>query len=118
MDTRTIDTEGVVRRHLQTFVERKGLDAIVSDYTDEACLLNESSTHRGKPEIRRFFEDFIAGLPPRAIDEFALRSLRVDGDVAHITWSAGRELLLGTDTFVVRGGKIVSQTVAMYRLPR
>lgn len=118
MNTRSTDTEGVVRRHLQTFVERKGLDAIVSDYADEACLLSESSPHRGRPEIRRFFEDFIAGLAPGAIDEFALRSLRVDGDVAYITWSAGRELPFGTDTFVVRHGKIVAQTVAIYTLPQ
>jgi hypothetical protein len=30
-----------------------------------------------------------------------------------ITWSAGTDVPLGTDTFVVRDGKIVSQTFAM-----
>lgn len=116
MNTRSTDTERVVRRHLQAFVEQKGLDAIVSDYADEACFLSEGSEYRGRQEIRRFFEGFIAALPPRAIAEFALRSLRVDEDVAYITWSAGRELPLGTDTFFVRNGKIVSQTFAMYTL--
>ena len=48
---------------------------------------------------------------------FALRNLRVPREVAHITWSVGRELPLGTDTFVVREGKIVSQTFAMYSAP-
>lgn len=114
MDMRPTDTELVVRRHLQVFLEQQGLDAIVSDYDDQACFLTESNVYRGKQAIRSFFDAFIASLPPGAIGEFALRSLRVEGDLAYITWSAGPELPLGTDTFLVRDGKIVSQTVAMY----
>ena len=67
--------------------------------------------------IREFFEGFIAALPPQALGQFTLRSLRVQGDVAYITWSAGPELPLGTDTFVVRKGRIASQTFAMYAAP-
>lgn len=108
------DIESVVRNHLQAFVEQKGVDAIVRDYDDDARFLSEIRTYHGKREIRRFFEVFIASLPPGAIGRFALRTLRVDGEVAYITWSAGDELPLGTDTFVVRNGKIVSQTFAMH----
>ncbi len=117
MDTRPTDTEIVVRRHLQAFLEQQGPAAISSDYADDAFFLSEGSTYRGREAIRGFFEGFIASLPPRAIAEFTLRSLRVDGDVAHITWSAGRELPLGTDTFVVRNGRIVTQTFAMHAAP-
>jgi ketosteroid isomerase-like protein len=108
------DTETVVRRHLDAFLQQKGLDAILSDYADDACFLSEERTYLGKPAIRGFFEAFIAALPPRAIDRFALRSLRVQGEVAYITWNVGTDLPLGTDTFVVRGGRIVSQTFAMH----
>ena len=45
---------------------------------------------------------------------FSLRCQRFEGNVAYITWSVGDELPLGTDTFVVRGDRIVSQTFAMY----
>ncbi|MEO8079644.1 MAG: nuclear transport factor 2 family protein [Caldimonas sp.] len=107
-------TETVVRNHLQAFLEQKGIAAILSDYDDEACFLTEDKTYRGKREIQDFFEHFMAALPQQAIDRFALRSLRVAGDVACITWSVGQELPLGTDTFVVRQGKIVSQTFAMH----
>jgi ketosteroid isomerase-like protein len=117
MNTRTTDTEGVVRRHLHVFLEQQGPDAIVSDYADEACFLSEGRAYRGKKEIRDFFEGFIAALPPQAIANFALRSLRVEGDVAYIVWSAGGELPFGTDTFVVRNGKIVTQTFAMHVPP-
>jgi ketosteroid isomerase-like protein len=111
------ETETVVRHHLQSFVEQQGLDAILADYADDACFLSEGRAYCGKPAIREFFDGFIAALPPRAISEFTLRSLRVQGDVAYITWSAGPELPLGTDTFVVRQGRIVSQTFAIYGLP-
>ena len=90
--------------------------AILSDYDDDARFHSEASTYRGKGEICEFFENFIASLPPGAAQSFSLRTLRVDGDVAYITWSAGREIPLGTDTFVVRNGRIVSQTFAMYAL--
>jgi ketosteroid isomerase-like protein len=117
MSARSSDTEAVVRNHLQTFVDKKGIAAILTDYDDNACFYSEARTYRGKSEIRHFFEEFIASLPPGAADSFSLRTLRVDGDLAYITWSAGREIPLGTDTFVVRDGRIVSQTFAMYALP-
>ena len=79
--------------------------------------ISEDFAYCGKPAICTFFEGFIAALPPQAIGQFRLRSLRVQGDVAYITWSAGPELPLGTDTFVVRHGRIVSQTFAMVATP-
>ena len=114
MDIRASEIESVVRNHLQAFVEQQGVDAIVRDYDDDARFLSEVKTYHGKPEIRQFFEAFIASLPPNAISRFSLRTLRVEGDIAYITWSAGNAIPLGTDTFVVRDGKIVSQTFAMH----
>ena len=107
-------TESVVRHHLTAFLEEQGLDAILSDYADDAFLLSESDAYCNKLAIRGFFEGFVAALPPGAISRFTLRTLRVQGDVAYITWSAGIEMPLGTDTFVVRQGKIVAQTFAMH----
>lgn len=117
MTTQSTATEAVVRGHLQAFLEQKGIGAILDDYDEEACFLSEEKTYRGKREIQVFFEQFMAALPPQAINRFALRSLRVEGDVAFIAWSVGPELPLGTDTFIVRAGKIVSQTFAMYSAP-
>ena len=113
MNTRLGNVETVVRHHLQVFVEQQGLDAILDDYADNACFLSETREYCGKPAIREFFEGFLAALPRQAIGQFTLRSLRVQGDVAYITWSAGPELPLGTDTFVVNDGRIVAQTFTM-----
>jgi ketosteroid isomerase-like protein len=116
MSARSSETEAVVRNHLQAFVDKKGIAAILTDYDDNASFHSEARTYRGKKEIGDFFAGFIAALPPGAADSFSLRTLRVDGDLAYITWSAGRDIPLGTDTFVVREGRIVSQTFAMYAL--
>lgn len=107
-------TESVVRHHLQAFLQQQGVAAIVSDYDDDARFLTEAAIHRGKREIQGFFTAFLAALPPGALDRFTLTSLRVAGNVAYITWRVGDDIPLGTDTFVVENGKLVSQTFAMY----
>lgn len=115
--TKLITTETVVRHHLEAFQQQQGVAAILSDYDDAACFVSEERIYRGTSEIRGFFETFLAALPPQAIERFLLRSLHVEGEIAYITWSVGREVPLGTDTFVVRGGKIISQTFAMHAAP-
>ena len=115
--TKSTTTQTVVRHHLEAFQQQRGVAAILSDYDDAACFVSEERTYRGTPEIRVFFETFMAGLPPQAIERFSLRSLHVEGEIAYITWRVGCDVPLGTDTFVVRDGKIVSQTFAMYAAP-
>lgn len=110
-------TETVVRHHLEAFLQQKGIPAIVADYDSAASLYTAARTYRRPAEIAEFFADFIDSLPRGAYERFALGSLRVDGELAFITWSIGADVPLGTDTFTVRNGKIVSQTVAIYRAP-
>lgn len=117
MSTQSSVTETVVRNHLQAFLEQKGIAAIVNDYDENARFYSEAKIYQGKQEIHGFFSDFIDSLPAGAIDRFSLRSLQVDGNIAYITWSVGADIPMGTDTFVVGNGKIVSQTFAMYAVP-
>jgi predicted SnoaL-like aldol condensation-catalyzing enzyme len=117
MNTDSSATETVVRSHLQAFLEQRGIAAIVADYDETARLYTEADVYDGTQQIGEFFTEFLDALPVGAIERFSLRSLRVDGDIAYITWSAGDQIPLGTDTFVVGNGKIVSQTFAMHALP-
>jgi SnoaL-like domain len=117
MNTESSVTEIVVRNHLQAFLEQKGIAAILDDYDDNARFYSEAKIYQGKEEIHAFFSDFIGSLPAGGIDRFSLRSQRVDGSIGYITWSVGGDIPLGTDTFVVNNGKIVSQTFAMYAAP-
>ena len=113
MGARPTVTEWVVRNHLRAFLDQQGVDAIVEDYHGDARFVSEGRTYHGKREIAGFFAAFIASLPPGAIERFTLRSLRVADEIAYITWTVPGFALLGTDTFVVREGKIASQTFAM-----
>jgi ketosteroid isomerase-like protein len=117
MSSEASETETVVRNHLQAFLEQKGVAAIVSDYDEAARFYSEAAIYHGKQQIGGFFADFIDALPTGAIDNFALSSMHVDGNIAYITWSVDTRIPLGTDTFVVDNGKIVSQTFAMYAVP-
>ena len=106
-------TERVIRKHLQTFLESKPIEAILEDYDDSARFHSESRVYEGKDEIGEFFAGFLGALPPGAVERFRLRNLRVDGNLAFITWSVGNDIMLGTDTFVVANDRIVSQTFSM-----
>src|SRR5215510_7913260 len=117
MNAQSAITESVVRNHLQTFLEQKGIAAILDDYDENARFYSEARVYHGKREIHDFFVGFMGSLPAGAVDRFSLRSLRIDGNLAYITWSVGSDIPLGTDTFVVDNGKIVSQTFAMYAAP-
>ena len=117
MNTQSSVTETVVRNHLQAFLEQKGIAAILNDYDENARFYSEAKIYQGKQEIHGFFSNFINSLPAGAIDRFSLRSLQVDGNIAYITWSVGADIPMGTDTFVVGNGKIISQTFAMYAVP-
>tara|TARA_Y100000588_G_scaffold362417_1_gene424093 strand:- start:137 stop:325 length:189 start_codon:yes stop_codon:yes gene_type:complete len=56
----------------------------------------------------------VGNLPPGFMEAFTMVRQDVEGDVAYIVWAAGDFAPLGTDTFVIRGGKIVLQTFAAY----
>ena len=117
MNPQSPATEAVVRHHLTAFLERRGVEAIVADYSEAAHFHTEAEVYVGKQEIHGFFEHFIEALPAGGIERFELRSLHVEGELAYITWNVGSDIPLGTDTFVVDDGKIVAQTFAMYAPP-
>ena len=86
----------------------------MADYTAESRFFTPDGLLRGSEATRRFFV--------RAFEEFAKPGMsfemlrqEVDGDTAYIVWKAETADIrfeLGTDTFVVRNGKILTQTFA------
>lgn len=47
-----------------------------------------------------------------------MRTQEAHGEVGYIVWSIGELIPLGTDTFLVKDGKIVQQTYAAYVGPQ
>jgi ketosteroid isomerase-like protein len=104
-------TEQVLQHHLSAF--GVGIDEIMTDYTEASVLISPDLTCRGLDEIRAFFQAFIDNFPAEAWESFTLTKSEVVGEVAYISWSALPLTSLGTDTFLVRDGKILVQTLAM-----
>jgi ketosteroid isomerase-like protein len=106
-------TKDVIDHHLKAFAERD-LPGILSDYAPDAVFFTPHGPLRGLDAIRPFFQNLTAEFAkPGAA--FRMQQQVVEGDYAYILWSAetaDNVYELGTDTFVVRGDKIVAQSFA------
>src|SRR5829696_8144645 len=105
-------TEETLLKHLQAFGSGD-VDAIMADYDEAAVFIMPNGPLRGKDEIRLLFESLVADLPPGSTLEVSEQI--VEGEIAYIVWSGESEKLkvpFATDTFIVRDGKIVAQTLA------
>ena len=106
-------TEKTLLHHLQAIGEGD-VDAILSDFTEDAVLITPDGVLRGHGEIRTLFEKLVSDvLPPGST--FEMLQQVIEGEIAYIVWSAespGYKIPLGTDTLVIRDGKIMVQTFA------
>ena len=101
----------VLDHHLKCFGEGN-LKGILSDYAPGAVLFTSDGPLKGADAIRPLFQAMITefGKPGAA---FSMKQQFVEGEYAYILWSAetaDNVYELGTDTFVVRDGKIVAQS--------
>ena len=110
-------TEDLVARHLAA--SAKGdVEGIVADYSDDAVSISPGGVTHGKDELRKLFSAIFGGAagshPPLVLQQQVYA-----GEIGYITWTqnAGTPAEVhGSDTFVVRNGKIVAQTVAIVAL--
>ena len=112
-------TYDVLTQHLTSF-GKGDLEGIMADYTPSSRVFTPTGLLRGTPAIR---EMFVAMLSEFAKPGASFDMLRqdIDGDTAYIVWKAETEdnrYELATDTFVVKDGKIVTQTFAWKLSPK
>ncbi len=104
-------TKDVIDHHLKCFGDGD-LKGILSDYAPDAVLFTSDGPLRGSDAIKPLFQAMVAEFgKPGAM--FSMKQQFVEGDHAYILWSAetaDNVYELGTDTFVVRDGKIVAQS--------
>ena len=109
-----MDTKAVLDHHLAAFAAGDA-DEVLEDYTDASVLITPDATITGREALRAAFEDLFSGLFKPGSYDFTMDVMKVEGDVAYIVWHAScasAEVVLATDTFVVRDGKIATQTFA------
>jgi len=110
----TKQTEATLTHHLQAFAEGD-INAILSDYVEASILYTPDGPLRGLNQIRGFFSGVLENAPPGFMANFEMVRQDVEGEIAYIVWQSGSAVPLGTDTFIVRNGKIVVQTFAAHR---
>lgn len=112
-------TEKVLGQHLKAFGEGS-ITAIMADYAADAVFITPGGALRGHDQIRPVFEGLVAefGKPGAS---FEMIQQVIDGNLAYIVWkaeTADNIYELGTDTLVVRNGKITQQTLAAKITPK
>src|SRR5262245_39589157 len=112
-------TKDVLDHHLKCFGERD-LKGVLSDYAPGAVMFTPDGPLSGAEAMRPLFQALIAEFgKPGAV--FSMKQQLVEGDYAYILWSGetpDNVYELGTDTFVVRAGKIVAQSFTGKTTPK
>ena len=106
-------TADVVARHLDCFY-KGDLEGVLADYTPSTIFFTPGGPLKGVPAIRPFFEAMFAEFAKPGAS-FEMKQQNIDGDHAYILWTAATAdnvYELGTDTFIIREGKIVAQSFA------
>jgi hypothetical protein len=112
-------TEDILDHHLQAF-GAGDLGGILEDYVDESIIITPDTVLRGPKQISSLFEAFFAEFAKPGTS-FAMRQKTIEGETAYIVWSAetvDNVYDLGTDTFWIHDGKIITQTFAAKVTPR
>jgi ketosteroid isomerase-like protein len=112
-------TQEVLDHHLKCFGQGD-LQGILSDYAAGAVLFTPSGPLNGADARKAFYQQVFAefGMPGTT---FSMKLQSVEGDYAYLLWmaeTADNVYELGTDTFVVSGGKIVLQSFAAKVTPK
>ena len=106
-------TRHVLETHM-TAVDSGDLDVIMADYAADAVLLAPEGSYRGHVQIRPVWNKLLMDVFTKDAD-FTMVREAVEGEVAFIVWSLNSKrirIMLATDNYLVRAGKIVVQTYA------
>ena len=104
---RTAITERLVMRHLAAS-EAGDAGAIRRDYAEDAVVIFGGTASVGIDAVEQVFRDLYART--RLALEYTTRTF--EDDVGYVVWTMGN--LTGSDTFIVRDGKIIVQTGVVF----
>lgn len=106
-------TKEVLEHHWKAFIQNN-MEEVMADYTEESVLITPDRTYKGLNEIRENFENAYTTFPKDQTN-FLLNKSVIAGEVGYILWQAKTptlDLSYASDTFIIRDGKIISQTFA------
>ena len=101
-------TVAVMTAHVQALGQ--GIDDIMRHYTEESLVFAPEGPCQGLDQIRSYYEAFLATRPDNFLKRFTIVRQDVVGEIAYVIWKAQPYVRVGTDTFIVRDGKIAINT--------
>jgi hypothetical protein len=105
-------TASVLRHHVQALLSRD-LDKLMMDYCQASVICTPEATARGLKGIRASFGGLMKAFPPEVSANMKSIKQEINGEYAYVIWTMPPAVKLGSDTFHVRDGKIMLQTVIM-----
>jgi ketosteroid isomerase-like protein len=106
------DTEATLARHVEA-VMSGDVDAVLKNFIEDSVVFTPEGTSRGLAAIRSDTEAFFKNTPPELLQAIEVVRQDIVGEVAYLLWKAEPYVHLATETYVVRGGKIMAQTFAV-----
>jgi ketosteroid isomerase-like protein len=106
-------TQSVLDHHLEMFGEGD-LDGIMEDYATDAVFVSSDGVLEGPEEIRAMYVDLLGEFDDPSVS-FSLEQQLVEDDYAYIRWTAetpANVYEFASDTFVIKDGEIVMQSLA------
>ncbi len=107
-------TKDVVEHHLAALLSGDVND-ILQDYSDNSIVFTPDGPVQGLADLSSLFTAFLSELPEGSLAMLEVLREDYNGDAAYLLWSIPGLFPLGTDTFVVAEGKILTQSFAAYR---
>ena len=106
-------TAAVLKHHLDSFLA-SDFAAVLSDYDDDSVVIMPTGTIHGVAEIQEAMGQMAGLFTPENLSKMQILHQDVQGEIAYVAWTMGDAVPFGTDTFVIRNGKIAIQTIGMY----
>jgi ketosteroid isomerase-like protein len=101
--------EQIIQRHVEA-ADRGDAAAMAADYAEDAVILEPGRVVRGRAAIQATF-DGVFGANARLKFTVTPTHIWSEGEVGFITWTANDGRFKGSDTYLVRHGKILAQAV-------
>jgi ketosteroid isomerase-like protein len=116
----TAATREAIGRRLEVvkrmFAGEASYDEVLEFHAEDFVWLSPAGAVQGHAAARDHQEQRMRMLPEGALDDLSIRQIVVHGDFAFTRYRT-RLVPFGTDSYVVRDGKVVFQSNAFY-LPR
>jgi hypothetical protein len=126
MLTPQMSTKEVLERHLKCFGDGD-LAGLLADYVPDTVVFRPNGfggpgggVAKGPAALRAVFSIVLAEFA-RPGTRFEMRQQAIEGDYGYIVWeaeTAQNVYELGSDTFIVKEGKIVAQSIAAKIVPK